>query len=180
MRKWLILIMAMTVMISCGKNGSGTSTATDKSSMDEYISDYFAPEIVGTNILTGEVVKLSDYQGKVVLINFWATWCPPCKAEIPDMIDLYEDYKDDFVIIGIALDDDGVGQTAQEIVTDFAESYGITYPVILGTDDTVWNYGGIASIPTTFVATADGRLLKGSIVGSRTYEQFENLILKLM
>ncbi len=117
--------------------------------------------------LSGKIVKSSDYKGKVILINFWATWCPPCKREIPDFIELYKKYqKEDFVILGIALDD-------LKSVTDFKNSYKINYPVLIGDQDVVRKYGNIRGIPTSFLVGRDGKIKK-RYDGFRTRDIFEN------
>ena len=104
--------------------------------------------------LDGRSVKLSDYRGKVVVINFWATWCPPCRAEIPDLIAAQQRYREKGVeILGIALDDDG-----REVVEPFVRDNGITYPVLIGNEEVTRLYGGISSIPTTFILDREGAI----------------------
>jgi thiol-disulfide isomerase/thioredoxin len=104
--------------------------------------------------LDGRPVKLSDYRGKVVVINFWATWCPPCRAEIPDLVAAQQHYRDRGVeILGIALDDEG-----REVVEPFVRDNGITYPVLIGDEAIMSLYGGISSIPTTFFLNRDGSI----------------------
>jgi thiol-disulfide isomerase/thioredoxin len=106
----------------------------------------------------GEVIELSKLQGKVVLVNFWATWCPPCRAEIPDFIEVYNAYKSKgFEIVGIALDVEGWSK-----VTPYMEKTEINYPVVLGSTQVVQQYGGIEAIPTTFIVDK-----KGYVVGYR-------------
>ncbi|MBI4417688.1 MAG: TlpA family protein disulfide reductase [Ignavibacteriales bacterium] len=102
----------------------------------------------------GETVTLSSLRGKVVVINFWATWCAPCRAEIPGFLDVYDEYKSKGLeIIGISLDSDG-----WESIKPFVNEYDITYPVVLGERETVRNYGGITAIPTTFVVDRNGNI----------------------
>jgi peroxiredoxin len=122
--------------------------------------------------LDGKTVKLSDFKGKVVILDFWATWCPPCKAEIPGFIDLYKTYKDKgLVVIGAALDE-------EKKVRDFVKKYGVNYPVVLGDQETAQAYGGIRGIPTTFIIDRTGHIA-GQHVGYREMEvfvkEFENL-----
>ena len=97
--------------------------------------------------LDGKDVKLSDYKGKVVLLNFWATWCGPCKAEIPGFVELQEQYKSDLVVVGYSVDD-----TADKAAA-FAKEYKINYPVLLGLgrEDVQDAYGPIWGIPASFL-----------------------------
>jgi peroxiredoxin len=122
----------------------------------------------------GKTIKLSDYRGKVVVLDFWATWCPPCKAEIPDFIRLYSQYqKDGFQMLGISLDQGGLGD-----VVPFMKNYGINYPIMLGDNQVVSEYGGIRGIPTTFVIDKKG-YVRAAFEGYRPASTFENLILEL-
>jgi cytochrome c biogenesis protein CcmG/thiol:disulfide interchange protein DsbE len=103
----------------------------------------------------GKAIELSKLKGKVVLVNFWATWCPPCRAEIPDFIELYDSYKSKgFEIVGIALDEDGWSKVAPYI-----EEVKINYPVVLGSTKVVQQYGGIEAIPTTFIVDKKGYIV---------------------
>ena len=102
----------------------------------------------------GEIVTLASLKEKVVVINFWATWCGPCRAEIPGFLDVYDDYKSKGLeIVGISLDSDG-----WESVEPFVNKYDITYPVVLGNRETIRNYGGINAIPTTFIVDRNGNI----------------------
>ena len=123
--------------------------------------------------LAGKSVSLSDFRGKVVILNFWATWCPPCKKEIPDFIDLQKQYGPKGVqIVGIALD-----QAAK--VKAFTQQNGINYQILLGTDDIAMKYGGIQGIPTTFVIDKAGKIVN-KFEGFRPRHVFENEIKKLI
>jgi len=104
--------------------------------------------------LDGKAVKLSDFKGKVVILNFWATWCPPCRQEIPSFISLQKQYGDKgLVVVGVSLDDKGPG-----VVKPFVAKMGINYPVVMGDQKTTAEYGGVAVIPTTFVIDRKGRI----------------------
>lgn len=98
--------------------------------------------------LNGKEVKLSDYKGKVVLLDFWATWCGPCRKGIPDLIELQNEYKNEIVVLGITLDNKT--NTAKD-VDPFVKNMKINYPVLWTDDETIKNYGNINSIPTSFV-----------------------------
>ncbi len=132
-----------------------------------------APDFTLTST-DGKPIKLSDYRGKVVVLDFWATWCPPCKAEIPDFIKLYSKYKDDgFQMLGVSLDQGGLKD-----VVPFMKDHGINYPIVLGTDEVVSAYGGIRGIPTTFVIDKKG-YVRESFEGYRQASVFEDAVLKL-
>lgn len=105
--------------------------------------------------LDGKNVKLSDYRGKIVIIDFWATWCPPCRKGIPDLISLQEEYKKDLVVIGISLDQ----QNTIKDLKPFIENYKINYPVVLGDEKVVKDYGGISAIPTSFIIDQKGNIV---------------------
>jgi len=132
-----------------------------------------APDFTLTST-DGKSIKLSDYRGKVVVLDFWATWCPPCKAEIPDFIKLYSKYKDDgFQMLGVSLDQGGLKD-----VVPFMKDHGIDYPIVLGTEEVVSAYGGIRGIPTTFVIDKKG-YVRDAFEGYRPASVFEDAVLQL-
>lgn len=106
--------------------------------------------------LDGKDVKLSSYKGKVVLLNFWATWCGPCKAEIPGFVELQEKYKEDLVVVGYSVDDSADKARA------FATEYKMNYPILLGLgrEDVQDAYGPIWGIPASFLISRDGNVCK--------------------
>ena len=106
----------------------------------------------------GNTVKLSDFYGKPILLNFWATWCPPCKAEMPDLQEAYEIYGDEVCFVMVNLTD-GSRDTV-EVVKTFVADNGYTFPVYFDTQSSAAMAYGIYSIPTTFLISADGVLLK--------------------
>ena len=103
---------------------------------------------------TGADLKLSDYKGKVVLLNFWATWCGPCKVEIPWFMEFNKTYKDrGFTVVGISMDDDG-----WKSVKPYLAAKKIDYPVAIGNDELGKLYGGVDSLPTTFIIDRSGNI----------------------
>ncbi|WP_053363595.1 redoxin domain-containing protein [Bacillus sp. FJAT-27251] len=118
--------------------------------------------------MEGKEVKLEDYKGKKVMLNFWATWCPPCKAEMPAMQQLYEKAGGSFEILAIAIDPDND-------VAGFVNEYELTFPILLDKNGTVNNDYGIISIPTTFLIDEDGKMKKKHI-GMMTLEQMEEFM----
>ncbi len=136
-----------------------------KSSTKEYP---LAPLFSEPTIFGDSIIRLEAYRGKVVLLNFWATWCPPCQAEIPDLIRLHRDFGDRLVVIGVSLDR---GPNARELVQDFYKKFEMNYPVVMGSDQLAMRYGGISGIPTSFVIDKQGRIVE-KIVGFRNYSTF--------
>lgn len=120
----------------------------------------------------------SDYKGKTVFLNFWATWCPPCKAEMPDIQKLYEEYKeagdDSVVILGVAAPDYG-GESSQEEITAFLEENGYTYPVVMDAGGALFQQYGVFSYPTTFMIDTDGNVY-GYASGQLSEEQMRDII----
>ncbi|GAC1625437.1 MAG: hypothetical protein NVS9B13_20830 [Candidatus Acidiferrum sp.] len=113
-----------------------------------------APEFK-LNSLDGQPLSLADARGKVILLNFWATWCGPCRAEIPDLIALQTKYKDRLQIIGLVVDSDDKAELRQIVREE-----GINYPVAVSSDEVRFQYGGIAALPTSFVLDAQGRVVQ--------------------
>jgi peroxiredoxin len=123
--------------------------------------------------VNGKSVSLADFHGKVVILDFWATWCPPCKREIPDFIKLQSEYGSKGVqIVGIALD-----QPTK--VKAFVKDNGMNYPVLMGTNEVAASYGGVEAIPTTFVIDKSGKIVV-KFEGFRPKETFESQIKKLL
>jgi peroxiredoxin len=124
---------------------------------------------------SGKVVKLSDYKGKVVLLDFWATWCGPCNIEIPWFTEFERKYKDrGFEVLGVSMDDDG-----WKAVNPFLAAKKINYRIVLGNDQTGELYGGVEALPTTFVIDRDGKIAS-THVGLTSRKDFEDAIEKLL
>ncbi|MFA5806718.1 MAG: TlpA disulfide reductase family protein [Melioribacteraceae bacterium] len=123
----------------------------------------------------GKSMKLSDLKGKVVIVDFWATWCPPCRKGIPDLIDLKKKYgSKGFEIVGVSLDTDTKGE-----VVPFIKNYGINYPVVYGNSIVAQAYGGVRAIPTSFVIDKQGKIV-ASYEGLMPKSTYENHIKKLL
>ncbi len=121
----------------------------------------------------GETAKLSDYVGKPVIINFWATWCGPCKSELPAFNDAYAAYGEDIHFLMVNLTD-GAQETAAG-VTEFVENNGYTFPLYLDTEIDAASTYGVYSIPLTVFVDAKGNLLGGH-TGAMSYETLEQYI----
>ncbi|HTJ78366.1 MAG TPA: TlpA disulfide reductase family protein [Rariglobus sp.] len=125
--------------------------------------------------IQGHEVTSADFKGKVVVVDFWATWCPPCRAEIPGYIALQKKYADKgLVIIGISVDENGAAA-----VVPFAKAKGINYKMLLFNDDVVAAFGGIEGIPTTFLIDRDGNI-RDKKVGMAEEADYEKRVLELL
>lgn len=123
----------------------------------------------------GKPVKSSDFVGKVVILDFWATWCGPCRMEIPGFIELQKRYADKgLVVVGVSLDQDGA-----PVVKSFMDKTGINYPVVLGDETIVNAFGGVEGIPTTFIIDHDGQIIHKH-VGYTDKAEFEAEIKPLL
>lgn len=133
-----------------------------------------APDFLLTS-LDGRSKKLSDYRGKVVLLNFWATWCAPCRVEMPTLVDLYNKYHaQGLEIVGVSLDDG-----RQERVARFVSEMKINYPILLGNQSVADLYGGGRLLPQTVFITRNGDILQ-TMIGMRDRKEFEAAIEQLL
>jgi peroxiredoxin len=124
---------------------------------------------------SGAAVKLADYKGKVVLLNFWATWCGPCEVEIPWFIEFERIYKDrDFAVLGVSFDDDGWIS-----VRPYMTTHKINYRVMIGSDQLSQLYGGVDALPTSFIIDRSGRIA-ATHVGLVDKRDYQDEILKLL
>jgi thiol-disulfide isomerase/thioredoxin len=125
--------------------------------------------------LEGKEVELASFKGKVVLLNFWATWCGPCKAEIPGFVELQEKYKDKLTIVGYSVDD------TAELAKKYAEQYKMNYPILLGEgrEDVQDAYGPIWGIPASFLISKDGKVCRKHM-GIAPKAVFEKELVALM
>jgi len=106
--------------------------------------------------LDGKTVKLSDFRGKAVLLNFWATWCEPCKIEMPWFVELQKKYgPQGLQVIGVAMDD-----ASPKEIGDFAQKLSVNYPVLIGKEAVGDQYGGIPYLPSTFYISRDGKVVE--------------------
>ncbi len=120
----------------------------------------------------GKTHSLAQYKGKWVLVNFWATWCPPCLEEIPDLVALHENKKNKLVVLGVAMDYKDPKQVLQ-----FADQMMVSYPVILGDQKIAAQIGAIPGLPTTYLYNPDGKMVAYN-VGALTKDAVERYISK--
>ncbi len=130
----------------------------------------------------GNTHSLEDYKGKTIFLNFWATWCSPCKAELPEIQQLYDSYsregEDALIVLGVAEPEMGREGTVEDI-TAFLEDNGYTYPVLMDTDWSLFYGYGISSFPTTFMIDRDGNIF-GYLTGQMSYEIMEDIVAQTM
>src|SRR5712671_6111039 len=164
------LVVAAILLIGSGCSSSRTVKAAVKDHKDRKKAPEFALKDAN-----GQTVHLADYRGKVVLLDFWATWCGPCKIEIPWFKEFERQHKDKgFAVIGVAMDDGG-----WDVVKPFASFMKINYRVVVGNDTLADQYGGIEAMPTTFLIDRDG-YIAATHVGLSPKDDFEDGILQLL
>jgi len=135
-----------------------------KSLNDRYAANFVLKDT------SGKEYTLDDFKGKVVVINFWATWCAPCLREMPALENIYQKYRNDGVqVIGIVV------VSNKNDISSKLKKTGITYPILLGSKKTIAAYGNFYSIPQTFIVGRDGKILK-QLSGSNTYSALEKEI----
>lgn len=152
----VLLSVALTLFLSgCSRSSSANGNASARSGTRKLAPDFTLTDANGTS------VKLSDYRGKVVLLNFWATWCGPCQVEIPWFVEFEQEYKSKgFEVVGIAMDEEG-----WKMVKPYVAEHKMNYRVLLGNDSVTELYGGVDSLPTTFIIDRDGKFAFSPHIG---------------
>jgi peroxiredoxin len=175
LRKWIIVGVILLVAVSLISLYLYTLSVKMKKVEEERYKGFFSslgiqkinPPVKAKDFtledLEVSAVNLKDFQGKVVFLNFWATWCPPCRVEMPAMEKLWQKFKqEEFVILAVDL---GEGK---EKVSSFVEKNGYTFPVLLDSMGAVANTYGIRAIPTTYLLDSEGRMV-GKALGARDW-----------
>ena len=177
------LLLSLISVAGCQKESSSTLTETkaESAASQESSSNQLAYDFTFTDV-NGKTHRLSDYRGKVVVVQFFGTYCPPCKAEMPDLEELYRKYKDNLVVIGLSVD--YIGEEPQKL-KPFVEQMGITYPVGPATERAWAEYAGkvtgLDSIPQTFIIDKKGRLRYYEVGYSPAYKElFEKAVKELI
>ncbi len=148
MKKLIALVTALAAFGLCSCSNKAQSAAVHASDNRKPAPDFVLKDSNGAS------VKLSDYKGKIVLLNFWATWCGPCAMEIPWFIEFEQQYKaQGFAVLGVSMDDDG--WTA---VKPYIAEKKVNYRVLLGNDSVSTLYGGLDALPTTYILDREGKI----------------------
>jgi len=188
-----ILIFVFAVFLSsvlafnCGKKDESTTLKdikpkdnTPKTNENQTKKNTAQSDLVDfTWTEDGKIVKLSDHKGKVILVNFWATWCGPCRKEIPALSQISNELKDkDFKMIGVSVDDN------QQVLDKFLKANNLSYPVVLDPDGLVVKYMNAAGqnqnvVPQSYIIDKNGKIVE-AIIGSRSKEDFLSIITKYL
>ena len=164
-----VLVAAGLLFVGCSSPSENQPTAVaggsdEPAAVFEVPSDGVTLRFVDTpasvgsltmQTIDGEFLEMSDLRGKVVLVNFWATWCGPCREEIPYLASLTERYPEHLVVIGVSEDAGGV-----DMVEAFADQYGVNYPIVMSTPEIKRAFPGVFALPTSFVVDPDGQMVQ--------------------
>ncbi len=164
-----VLVAAGLLFVGCSSPSENQPTAVaggsdEPATVFEVPSDGVTLRFVDTpasvgsltmQTIDGEFLEMSDLRGKVVLVNFWATWCGPCREEIPYLASLTERYPEHLVVIGVSEDAGGV-----DMVEAFADQYGVNYPIVMSTPEIKRAFPGVFALPTSFVVDPDGQMVQ--------------------
>jgi len=204
MKKYLAMMVAIIIVISfisgCGKkevsdttrNNPKSTTKSDNSQSTNIHPVVQSNQAQGTNpnsrfqkapdfslpSIDGKIVRLSDYEGKVVILDFWATWCRPCVMEMPSFVQLKKKYSGQpFAVIGVDLD----RRVSKEGIKSFLKSHNINYTIVMGMSDpsVLDRFGGIPAIPTTFIIDKNG-YIRQKLVGYHQLDVFDNIVKTLL
>jgi len=184
MKKVLLIISTVLVLIAGTYFADKVTRVTSKIPADntagtDVATGQPAPEVTFKD-LDGQSVSLSQYRGKVVLVDFWATWCDPCRVEIPWLIEMQQKYgAKGFTVLGVAMDDEG-----KKVVAPFLEKerfdvngqkFPMNYPIVLGSDEIADKFGGLLGYPTGFLISRDGKQVK-KFQGLTSYDEITKSI----
>jgi len=144
-----VLVAAMIYVASHGIKGANRNNSESLDVAGKPAPDFTLESLDGKNI------QLSAYKGQAVLLNFWATWCGPCKIEMPWFVELQKEYgPQGLQIVGVAMDD-----ASKEDIAKFVKEMGVNYPILIGKEDVGNQYGGVNVLPTTFFIDRDGKIV---------------------
>lgn len=170
-----VVASALCIAFALAWTGCSNRSSNARSSVKADMDRKPAPEFALKDA-NGQTARLSDYKGKVVLLDFWATWCGPCKIEIPWFMEFEQQFKDrGFSVVGVSMDEDG-----WNAVKPYLMQMRVNYRVLLGNDQVGTMYGGVDSLPTTFLIDRQGKIASVHIGVSTGKEEFKDAIVHLL
>jgi thiol-disulfide isomerase/thioredoxin len=169
---YVIIVIFSISVIACQKKDADNKKIQVSTNQSENPK---APDFALQSV-DGKTIKLSDYKGEIVIIDFWATWCEPCRMGIPDLVEIQNDYQGRVAVIGISLDMEG--QTKQD-VPDFVKAFKINYPILYCNEKVINDYGGVQSIPSTFIVDQKGNVI-ANFIGLTSKSDFVDRINELL
>lgn len=184
MRRFPFLLLGLSLLVSVAaceseENASAENapkTNTEAQTGKTYETDPVPAPDVPMETMNRGSLNLAEEDGKVILVNFWATWCAPCRKEIPDLIDLHAEYKDDgLMVVGIAVDEEGT-----DVVRPFAEQHSINYPIVIDTAQTLEShFDAMYGLPTTYVVNPEGQIVR-RVLGIFPVEEMEPTLQEML
>jgi len=177
-----VLLFSLFLTMGCSSESGDTAKKTEPlEQLDPYSARLYpaqkeakARDFTVTQV-NGETFSLSSHNGKVVMLNIWATWCAPCAEEMPDFVDLYEKYKEQgLVVLGVSIDKQG-----ESVVKPFMEKFNVSYPVVIDRGTILDKYGPTMGIPTTYIIGREGNL-EYFAVGALTKKELEPRLKELL
>ena len=180
----IIFMLILGVFVGCSSEQNSSQTKKKPQALeqlDPYSAKLYpaqreakARDFSVTQV-NGNTFQLSEHRGKVVLLNIWATWCAPCREEVPDFVELYSEYRDEgLVVLGVSIDKQG-----ESVVKPFMEKYEVNYPIVIDKGEILEKYGPTMGIPTTYIIGKEGNL-EYFAVGRLTSKELEPRLKKLL
>ena len=170
----IIIVVAMVVSLMLVLGFNFTRKGRRNLSAASPLQDKSAPDF-SLQTLDGKTIRLSEFRGKPVVLNFWATWCEPCKIEMPWFVELQKQYgPQGLQFLGVAMDD-----ASTQDIAEFAQKMGVNYPILLGKEDVGTAYGGVQFLPETFYIDRDGKIVDRAF-GLKGRGEIEDNIKKIL
>jgi peroxiredoxin len=180
----IVFALGAVVIGGCGDKSAEDETAAEQNAPEAQAAPAAAvaggkgspaPDFTLKKLSGGEL-QLSSLRGKAVILDFWDTWCPPCKKALPHLQELSETYSDDLVVVGVAM-----GREGEDKVRSFTKAKGLTFEMVLFNNDMnlIKNYGGFQSIPTTFLIDEDG-VVREKWVGAFSKAEYERALKEVL
>lgn len=168
----IVVAMVISLMLVFGFNMARKPAPTEASS--NALMGRPAPDFT-LKSLEGKTVHLSDYRGRAVVLNFWATWCAPCKIEMPWFVELQKEYgPQGLQLVGVAMDD-----ASPKDIAEFAKEMGVNYPILVGKETVGQAYGGVPFMPETFYIDRNGKIIENSF-GLKSKSEIEDGMKKII